>query len=80
MLGTGNDRAWHQKHPWATAKGAVIDLPVDSLRKVTDVRDTDVEQPGGAGGPEQTPVEEAGEHLGKEGEDIDAHDEKLVPA
>jgi hypothetical protein len=80
MLGTGDHGAGHEEHPWATPEGAVIDLPVYSLGEVADVRHPDIEEARGAGGPEQTSVEEAGEHLGKKGEDVDAHDERLVPA
>jgi hypothetical protein len=80
MLGTGDHGTGHEEHPRATSEGTIIDLPVNPLGEVADVRHPDVEETRGAGGPEQTSVEEAGEHLGKKGEDVDAHDERLVPA
>jgi hypothetical protein len=76
MLGACHHRAGHEEHAWTTPEGTVVDLPVNPLGEITDVRHPDVEQARGAGGPEQTSVKEAGEHLGKKGEDIDAHDKR----
>jgi hypothetical protein len=69
-----NDRSRHEEHPGTAAVGPVIDLPVDALGKVAEVRQPDVDQARPSRAAQQASFEEAREHVRKEGDDIDAHD------
>jgi len=52
---------------------------VHARGELAEIRHADVENAGAARGPEQAAVEEAGEHLGEQGDDVDAHGREAKP-